>query len=81
MTVMSIREFNANVSRAVAMVEAGASIDITRHGRIVAELRPKRVSKLDDPEFRARWERMVAGMQEGIAGLEAPATYAERTER
>ncbi len=81
MTVMSIREFNANVSRAVAMVEAGASIDITRHGRIVAELRPKRVNKLDDPEFRARWERMVTGMQEGIPGLEAPFTADERRER
>ncbi len=81
MIAMSIREFNANVSRAVAMVEAGESIDITRHGKVVAELRPKRANKLDDPEFRAKWERMVAGMQEGVPGLVAPATYAERTER
>lgn len=81
MSVMSIREFNSNVSKAVALVESGETVDITRHGKVIAELRPKRANKLDDPVFRANWERMVAGMQEGIPGLDAPATYAERTER
>lgn len=81
MIVMSIREFNSNVSKAVALVESGETVDITRHGKVIAELRPKRANKLEDPVFRANWERMVAGMQEGVAGLGAPATYAERTER
>lgn len=81
MSVLSIREFNSNVSRAVALVEAGETVDITKHGKVIAELRPKRVNKLDDPEFRAKWERMVAGMEAGVPGLVAPATYAERTER
>ena len=42
MGVMSIREFNANVSKAFARVEAGESLDITRNGKVIAELRPKR---------------------------------------
>lgn len=81
MTFMSLRELNANVSQAVAKVEAGETIDITKHGKVVAELRPKRASKLDDPVFRANYERMLAGMREGVPGLVGPATYAERTER
>lgn len=81
MSVMSIRQFNSNVSKAVALVEAGETVDITRHGKVIAELRPKRVSKLDDPVFRANWERMVAGMQEGVPGLVAPFTADERRTR
>ena len=81
MSAMTIRELNANISQAVAMVEAGATIEITRHGKVVAELRPKSKSRLDDPEFRAAYDRMLAGMREGVPGLVGPATYAERTER
>ena len=81
MTLMSLRELNANVSQAVARVEGGETIDITKHGKVVAELRPKRASKLDDPVFRANYERALRGMQEGVPGLVGPATYEERTER
>ncbi|KPF79105.1 hypothetical protein IP88_02625 [alpha proteobacterium AAP81b] len=85
MTAMSIREFNANVSAAIARAEAGETIEISRHGRVVAELRPKaaagRVNKLDDPVFRANYERMLKGLEEGIPGLKGPMTYEERTER
>lgn len=81
MTVMTLRELNANVSQAVAKAEAGETIDITKHGKVVAELRPKRASKLDDPVFRANYERMLAGMREGVPGLVGPFTYEERTER
>lgn len=81
MSVMSIREFNSNVSKAVALVEAGETVDITKHGKVIAELRPKRASKLDDPVFRANWERMVAGMREGVPGLVAPFSAEERRER
>lgn len=41
MTVMSIREFNANVSKAISRVEAGETIEISKGGQIVAEVRPR----------------------------------------
>lgn len=81
MGVMSIREFNANVSKAFAKVEAGELIEITRNGKVIAEIRPKRQNRMDDPEFVAARERLLAGMAEGIAGISGPFTYEERTER
>jgi antitoxin (DNA-binding transcriptional repressor) of toxin-antitoxin stability system len=41
MTVMSIREFNANVSKAISRVQAGETIEISKGGEIVAEVRPR----------------------------------------
>lgn len=81
MGVMSIREFNKNVSAAFAKVEAGESLDITKDGRVFAEVRPKRANRMDDPEYRAKYEKMIALMREGIPGLRGPATYEERTGR
>lgn len=81
MGVMSIRELNANMSKAIARAEAGEVIDITRNGKAVAELRAKRKNKLDDPEFRAAYERFVQRMEKGIPGLTGTATYEERTGR
>ena len=81
MGVMSIREFNANTSKAIARAEAGEVIDITRNGKIVVEIRAKRRNKMDDPEFRAAYTRMVQRMEKGIPGLTGPATYEERTGR
>ncbi len=81
MGVMSIRELNANMSKAIARAEAGEVIDITRNGKAVVELRAKRKNKLDDPEFRAAYERFVQRMETGIPGLTGPATYEERTGR
>lgn len=81
MGVMSIREFNANVSAALAKVEAGETIDVTRNGKVIAEIRPKRKNRMDDPEYRARWEKFIEGMKEGVPGLTGPATYEERTGR
>lgn len=81
MGVMSIREFNANVSKAFAKVEAGELIEITRNGKIIAEIRPKRQNRMDDPEFVAARERLLAGMAKGIADINGPFTYEERTER
>lgn len=81
MGVMSIREFNANVSAALAKVEAGETIDVTRNGKVIAEIRPKRKNRMDDPEYRARYEKMLAMMREGIPGLDGPFTYEERTGR
>lgn len=81
MGAMSIREFNANISAAFAKVEAGEVIEITRNGKVIAEIRPKRQNRLDDPEFREKWERFSAGLEEGVPGLTGPATYEERTGR
>lgn len=81
MGVMSIREFNKNASAAFAKVAAGETLDITKYGTVIAEIRPKRKNKLDDPEFRAAYERMVKGFETGIPGLTGPATYEERTGR
>jgi antitoxin (DNA-binding transcriptional repressor) of toxin-antitoxin stability system len=81
MSVMSIREFNRNVSAALAKVEAGESIDVTKNGQVFAEIRPKRKNRMDDPEYRARYEKMMALMREGIPGLKGPFTYEERSGR
>ncbi len=81
MGVMSIREFNANTSKAFAMVEAGETIKVTKNGKIIASVVPARVNRMDDPEFRAARERLLARMKKGIPGLKGPFTYEERTER
>lgn len=81
MGVMSIREFNRNVSAALAKVEAGESLDISKNGKVFAEIRPKRKNRMDDPEYREKWEAMIASMRKGIPGLKGPFTYEERTER
>ena len=81
MRVMSIREFNANTSAAFAKVEAGETIDVTKNGKVIAEVRPKPKNRLDDPEFLAARERLIAGFKKGIPGLKGPATYEERTGR
>ncbi len=81
MGVMSIREFNANASAAFAKVEAGETIEVSKNGKVFAEIRPKRKNRMDDPEFRGAYERLVEGFKTGIPGLTGPATYEERTGR
>lgn len=81
MGVMSIREFNANTSKAFAMVEAGETIKVTKNGKIIASVVPARASRMDEPEFWAARERLLERMEKGIPGLKGPFTYEERTER
>jgi antitoxin (DNA-binding transcriptional repressor) of toxin-antitoxin stability system len=81
MGVMSIREFNQNSSAAFAKVEAGEVLEITKNGKVFAEVRPKRANRMDDPEFRAARERLLKSMKQGIPGLKGPFTYEERTGR
>ncbi len=78
--IVSVREFNANISATLARVEAGEALDISKNGKIIAELRPPRPLWKDDPEKRAKVERLFEIMEEGIPGI-APATYEERTGR
>jgi antitoxin (DNA-binding transcriptional repressor) of toxin-antitoxin stability system len=81
MGIMSIREFNANTSKAFALVEAGETIKVTKKGKVIARVTPERVNHMDDPEYRAKYEKMMALMREGLPGLKGPATYEERTGR
>lgn len=81
MGILSIREFNANVSRALARVEAGETLAIKKNGRIFAEIRPSRGRKLDDPAFAAAFEKLTRGMDIGVPGLRGPASYDDRTAR
>lgn len=81
MGVMSVRELNANLSKALARAAAGETIEITKNGEPFVELRAKRANKMDDPEFRAARARILERMERGIPGLKGPFTYEERTER
>lgn len=64
MGVMSVREFNANASRAIARAEAGETIEITKNNRTVAELRPKRGAH--DDQWNRASERMIDIMGKGL---------------
>ncbi len=81
MGALSVRELNNNLSAAIARVEAGEVLTVTKHGKPVLEMRPKPANKMDDPAWRAAYERMLAGLREGVPCLTAPATYEERTGR
>lgn len=81
MGALSVRELNNNLSAAIARVEAGEVLTVTKHGKPVLEMRPKPAIKMDDPAWRAAYERMLAGLREGVPGLTAPVTYEERTGR
>ena len=79
MTVMSVREFNANTSKVLSRVQAGEVITLTKHGRAFARVvpdvsRPERGS----PEWQAAYDRMVALMDKGTP-LGGRASYEERT--
>lgn len=60
MRAVSIRDANQNFSRLIKEVEGGETVVITRQGKPVAELKPRPASRLDDPEFRAAFERWSA---------------------
>ena len=64
MGVMTIRELNANISRAVGRVEAGETIDLIKRGKIVAELRPK--LDRDSAEWRKAHAESIAFLSRGL---------------
>lgn len=66
MAALSIREFNANVSKVFARVEAGEVIEVTRNGRVIAELRPKRADRTHDPVWRAEFETLMEEVEKGV---------------
>ncbi len=66
MGAVSIREFNANISKVIARVEAGEVLDITRNGKAIAELRPK--SRVRDTKWWKAYDESVALMRKGRPG-------------
>jgi len=64
MRTVSIREENQNFSRLVKEVEAGETVVITRQAKPVARLGPQPANRLDDPEFRARFEQLRRRLRE-----------------
>ena len=82
MGVLSIREFNANVSKALARVEAGETIRLTKHGRAIARIEPEHRPRPQPgtPEWQAAYDRMLALMDKGFSLGGQKITYEERTE-
>lgn len=66
MRTVSLKEANQQFSKLIQDVERGETVVITRRGKPVARLSPQPENKMDDPEWRAAYERMVAAMEEGI---------------
>jgi antitoxin (DNA-binding transcriptional repressor) of toxin-antitoxin stability system len=64
MGVMSIREFNSNVSKAIARVERGETLDITRNGKVIAELRPK--GPIRDEKWWKAWHETDEVLRKGF---------------
>jgi len=61
---LSVRELNANISKALARVEAGEVLDISRNGKVIAELRPKAPSR--DAAWQKAYEESVALLRRGL---------------
>jgi len=53
MTAVSVREFSYNPSAIFARVENGETIEVTRHGRVIAVLSPPW-------QYRSRYDELVA---------------------
>ncbi len=66
MASLSVRELNANISKALARVAAGEAIDITSNGELIAELRPKRRRRLDDPLWRQNLAQLMEDVDKGV---------------
>jgi antitoxin (DNA-binding transcriptional repressor) of toxin-antitoxin stability system len=79
MGFMSVRELNANVSRALSAAEAGEDIMLTRNGRPFLRITRDGVDGASAKRLAAR-ERLRALMDKGI-DFGGPASYEERTGR
>jgi len=64
MGVLSIRELNANISRALARVEAGEVLDISRNGKVIAEIRPK--APVRDAAWWKAYDESVEFLKRGL---------------
>ena len=80
MSIVSVRELNANVSAVVARVEAGEILTLTKRGRQIADIvlrqsaQHVRLAAISEnsppsrgsPEWQAAYDRMVANMAKGF---------------
>lgn len=66
MTVLSVRELNANISKVLSRVEAGETLEIAKNGIVIAELRPKRSPRTEDPVWRANFEALMEDVSKGV---------------
>ena len=64
MTALSVRELNSNISKALARVEAGETLDIMRNGKVIAELRPK--ERKTDAAWRKAHKESVKVLRKGF---------------
>ncbi|MBS0504554.1 MAG: type II toxin-antitoxin system Phd/YefM family antitoxin [Proteobacteria bacterium] len=77
MGVISMREFNANISAAFARVDGGEDLVVTRKGKQPIRLSPADLK--DDEEERARDLARLRELMKMGSGPVGPATYEERT--
>ena len=63
---LSIRELNSNISKALARVEAGETLDIMRNGKVIAELRPK--DRKRNEVWRKAYKESVRTLRKGLPG-------------
>lgn len=79
MGLMSVRELNANVSRALAQAESGDDIVLTRHGKPVLRITREGIDDRAE-QRREAVEQLKALLAQGVP-LGGPATYDDRTGR
>lgn len=77
MSVISMREFNANISAVFARVDNGEDVIVTRKGKKPIRLAPAELK--DDEEQKARELARLKELMEMGIGFGGPATYEERT--
>ena len=60
MQTVALSEFRANASAMIDLVEAGETVRILRHGKLVAELVPP---KLDVPDHIPHWKLPIKPLE------------------
>jgi antitoxin (DNA-binding transcriptional repressor) of toxin-antitoxin stability system len=66
MAALSIRELNANISKVIERVEAGEVVNVSRNGRVVAEIRAKIVRPVRDARYWKARKEMERLLDEGL---------------
>ena len=79
MSYISINEFNRNISAALARVEQGEDLILTRHGKEVALISRRKLEERA-AQKQENIERMKALLAKGPY-FKGPASYEDRTER
>jgi antitoxin (DNA-binding transcriptional repressor) of toxin-antitoxin stability system len=64
MSAVTVRELNNNISKTLARVVAGESIDILRNGKVIAEIRPK--DRRSNDAWRKAYKESVRVLGEGL---------------